>query len=91
METVNEVSGRKSTSRANLKVTNQEERFQNWKEYFKDLLGNLPEITDKPTKEIIDGQLDIKLGQFMEEELNTVLKKLKAEKLWALNKIPSEV
>ena len=37
------------------------------------------------TEEIIDGQLDIKLGSFMEEELDAVLKKkVKAEKLQAL-------
>ena len=33
-----------------------------------------------------NSQLDIKLEQFMEEELNAVLKKLKAEKVQALMK-----
>ena len=46
-----------------------------WKEYFKNLFGNPSEITDKPTPKIINGQLHIKLGWFMEEEHDTVLKK----------------
>ena len=38
-------------------------------------------IIYKPTIEIINGQLDVKLRQFTKEELDEVLKKLKAEKL----------
>ena len=49
-QTVNEVSGRKSMLRIKLKVASQEERLQKWKEHFKNLLGNPPEITDKPTE-----------------------------------------
>ena len=45
-QTVNEVSERKNTSRAKLKAASQEERRQNWKEHFKNLFGNPPEITD---------------------------------------------
>ena len=30
----------------------QEERLHKWKEYFKNMLGNLPEITDKPTQKL---------------------------------------
>ena len=62
----------------------QQDRLQEWKEYFKNLLRILPEITDKPTEEIINGQLDIKLRHFIEDELDTVLKKLKEEKLHVL-------
>ena len=50
-----------------MKAVNQEERLMEWKEHFKNLLGNPLEITDKPTKKIINCQLDIKLGQFTEE------------------------
>ena len=39
------------------------------------MLGNSPEITDKAIKKIINSQLDIKLRQFTEEELDTELKK----------------
>ena len=45
-QTVNEVSGRKSTSRAKLKIASQEERLQKWKEHFKNLLGNPSKITE---------------------------------------------
>ena len=45
-----------------------------WKEYFMNLLGNPLEIMNKPTKEIINGQQDIKCGQFMKEELDAILK-----------------
>ena len=54
--------GRKITLRAKLNAASKEERHQKLKEYFKNLLENLPEIMDKPTGEIINGQLDIKLG-----------------------------
>ena len=38
---------------------------------FKSLLGNPLEITDKPIeKKIINGLLDIKIGQFMEDEFD---------------------
>ena len=36
---------------------------------------NTHEITDKPTKKIIKGQLDIKIRQFMEVELRKKNKK----------------
>ena len=62
--TVNEVNGRKSTSRAKLKAANQEERLHNWKEHVKNLLRN---SLDKTIKEITNSQLDIKLGQFRDE------------------------
>ena len=48
-------------------------------------------ITDKTTVENIYGQLDMKLGQFMEEETDAVLKKWKTGKLQAPNKIPPKV
>ena len=39
------------------------------KEHFKNLLGNSPNVTDKRITQITNGQLDVKLGKFMEEEL----------------------
>ena len=48
-------------------------------------------ITDKSTKKIINDQLDIKLEQFTEEELDTVLKKIKSRKAAGLNEIHPEV
>ena len=80
-----------STSKAKLKVASQEERLQKWKKkkHFQNLLRNSSEITDKPIQKIINGKLNIKLRQFTEEELDTVLKKkLKTQKLQALTKYP---
>ena len=34
---INTVSGRKITTRSNLKAASQKERFQKWKEHFKNL------------------------------------------------------
>ena len=85
------MSKRKSTSRANLKAASQEERIQMWKEHYKNLLGNFPKITDKPIMKIINSQIDIKLGQFIQEELNVELTKIEMEKAANLDKIPSEV
>ena len=66
------MSQNKSTSRAKLKAAIQEERLQMWKEYYKNLLGNSPKVTDN--------QLDIKVGQFTQEELNVVPRKIKSRK-----------
>ena len=38
-QTINEVSKRKSTAKAKLKVTNQQERIKLWKQHFENLLG----------------------------------------------------
>ena len=48
-----------STLRSKLIATNEEERLQKWKENIKNMLGNSPEITDQPTEEINQDQLDI--------------------------------
>ena len=58
---MNEVNRKKSTPRIKLKATGQEKRLLKWKEHFKCLLSNPPEITDKPTPKT-DSQLDVKLG-----------------------------
>ena len=73
---VNKVSRRKSTARAKLKATSQEEQTQLWKQNFENLLGNRLKVTHEPITRIISKQLDIKLGEFMQEELNSVLRKI---------------
>ena len=77
--------------RAKLKAVNQEESHQKWKEHFKNLLGNSFKVSNKPINKIIYSQLDIKLGHFMVEELDVVLKKIRNKKAAGLNKIPSEI
>ena len=74
------------------KTANQE-GLQKWKEHFKNLLRNPSKNADKHNKEITISQLDIKLGQFMEQEFDIVLKKktTKSQKAASLDKIFLEV
>ena len=71
-QTINKVSRRKSTAKAKLKATNQQERIKLWKQHFENLLGIPPKVTHKPITRIICKQLDIKLGLFTQEELDSV-------------------
>ena len=90
-QTVNEVTGRKRSTQAKLEASSQDERLQKWKEHFQNLLGKAPVIKDQPIQQIIDNELPIKKGHFSEEELETVLKKLKNKKAPGLDEIPPEV
>ena len=84
------MSRRKSTAKAKLKATNQQERIKLWKQHFENLLGNPPKVTHEPIMRIICKQLDIKLGPFT-LELDSVLKKIKNRKAAGLDEIPHEV
>ena len=90
-KTINEVSRRKSTAKAKLKATNQQERIKLWKQHFENLQGNPPKVTHKPITRIINKPLDIKLGPFTQEELDSVLRKIKNRKAIVLDEIPPEV
>ena len=89
-QTINEVCRRKSTTKAKLKATNQQERIKLWKQHFENLLGNPPKVTHEPITRIISKQLDIKLGPFT-QELDSVLRKIKNRKAAGLDEIPPEV
>ena len=73
-QAVNEVSGRKITSKAKLKAVGQKEIIR--KDHFKYLIENIPEITEKSIEKIINPQLGIKFVHFTEEEIDAVLKKI---------------
>ena len=90
-QTMNEVSRRKSTAKAKLNATNQQERIKLWKQNFENLLWNPPKVTHEPIFRIISKQLDIKLGAFTLEELDSVFRKLKNRKAAGLDEIPPEV
>ena len=75
-QTINEVSRRKSTAKAKLKTANQQERIKLWKQHFENLRGNPPKVTQEPITRIFSKQLDIKLGPFTKEELDSVLRKI---------------
>ena len=53
--------------------------------------GNPLKVTHEPITTITCKQLDIKQGPFMQEELDTILKKLKNRKAAGLDEIPPEV
>ena len=90
-QTINEVSRRKNTAKAKLKAANQQEIIKLWKQHFENLLGNPPKITHEPITRIISKQLDIKLKQFTQEELDSVLRKIRNRKAAGLDEIPPEV
>ena len=90
-QTINKVSRRKSTAKAKLKAASQQERVKLWEQHFKNLLGNPLKITDEPITRIISKQLDIKLGPFTKEELDSVLRRIKNRKAAGLDEIPPEV
>ena len=90
-QTINEVSRRKSTAKAELKAGNQQERIKLLKQHFENLLGNPPKVMHEPITRIISKQQDIKLGPFTEEELDSVRRKFKNRKAAGLDEIPPEV
>ena len=85
------MSRRKNTAKAKLKAANQQERIKLWKQHFENVLGNPPKITHEPITNIIIKQLDIKLGPFTQEELDSVLRKIKNRKAAGLDEIPPKV
>ena len=78
-------------NKAKLKATNQQERIKLWKQHFQYLLGNPPKVTHEIITRIICKQLDIKLEPLTQEELDSVLRKIKNRKATGLDKIPPEV
>ena len=88
---VNKVSRRKSTVRAKLKAASQEERIHQWKQHNKNLLRKPLKVMDEPITKIFRNQQDINLGQFTQEELDSVLRKIKNRKVAGLDEIPPEV
>ena len=61
-----------------------------WK-HFENLLGKPRKVTYETITKIIGNQLDIKLGQFTLEELDSVLLKMKTTKAAGLDEIAPEV
>ena len=61
------------------------------KDHFKNLLGKSFKVTIEPITKRIDNQQDIKLEQFMQEELDEARRKIKNRKAAGLDQIPPEV
>ena len=85
------MSRRKSTVRAKLKVASPEQRLHLWKQYFENLLRKLPKVKHQPIAQIINNQLNIKIGQFTQEKLDSVLRKIKTRKAAGVDEITPEV
>ena len=85
------MSRRKSTAKAKLKAISQQERIHLWKQHFENLLGNPPKVIYEPITRIVSKQLDIKVGPFTQEELDSVLRKIKNRKAAGLDEIPVDV
>ena len=85
------MSRRKGTVKAKLKSTNQQEQIRLWKQHFENLLRNPPNVTHEPITRIISKQLDIKIGPFTQEKLDSVVRKIKNRKAAGLDEIPPEV
>ena len=90
-QTINEASRRKSAAKAKLKATSQQERIHLWKQHFENLLGDPPKVTHEAITIIISKQVGTKLGPFTQEELDSVLRKIKNRKAAGLDEIPPEV
>ena len=73
-QTVKEVSRRNSTGRTKVEATSQEKRIHLWKQNLVNFPGKPPKVTAEPIRRI--RQLDIKLGQFTQDELDSVLRKI---------------
>ena len=74
-----------------MKAANPQERIKLWKQHFENLLGNPLKVIHEPITRIINKQLDIKLRPFTQEELDSVLRKIKNKKAAGLDEIPPEV
>lgn len=71
MENCQRDQRQKIKNKSTLKAISEAERHY----HFKNLLGNIPDISDTEVKQIIEHPLDIKLGVFTNAELEVALKK----------------
>ena len=70
----------KKSTKAKIKVFNQEERLKKWMNHFQNLLGKSLIVSGSTIEKLIEQELEIKTGAFNELELDLVLKNLKNKK-----------
>jgi len=89
---INEISGRRTSRKGQLKGTSQLERVKNWYEHFQRLLGAPPKI-DNEDEDIppILNDLNIKIGPFDIEEYAKTKKSITEEKSCGKDGITPEV
>jgi len=88
---VNEISSCKSSNRAKLKASDDEECLEKWKQHFQNLLGKTPTVNFQQTQRIVDEELDIRTGLFTMDELHAAKKQIKRGKASGLDNLPAEV
>ena len=62
-----------------MKKVVREEKTSKMQDHFKNVLENPRKITDKPTQKINNGEVNVKLGQFPEEETSRSIENKKKE------------
>ena len=89
---INEITGRKNAKRGIIKGTSKTERLKKWHDYFKNLLGEEPSITN-PEGEIktVFEELDISTTPFTVAEYRCVKRKIINGKAAGPDGIPPEV
>ena len=90
---INEITGRKAAKRGILKGSSSEDRLEKWRNYFNNLLGNVPTIEGEREEEIqpVLDPLDINEGPFTTEEYMEVKNNLTKGKSSGPDGIPPEV
>ena len=76
----NEISNRKKSKRSVLKGKSKQDRLNQWKKHFSNLLGRAPPVINIPTQRMIDLQLHRKKNDFTMKELQIVIKTSKITK-----------
>ena len=79
---INEICGRRTTRKGQLKGKAQQERIRNWYNHFQTLLGNPPDIVneDEEIPTILDN-LGIEEGAFTQEEYQRAKKAIVVGKM----------
>lgn len=89
---INEITGRRASTKGQLEGDNQQERVANWYNHFQDLLGSPPDINDEDEDipQILD-ELNIKVGPFDQSEYVKAKESLVEGKSCGEDGIPPEV
>ncbi|MEE8288342.1 MAG: reverse transcriptase domain-containing protein [Nitrosomonadaceae bacterium] len=89
---INDITGRKTSMKGQLKGNTSKERIENWYKHFQNLLGSAPVVDDESEEiETVLSDVDIKEGPFTKDEYNKVKESLTEGKACGEDGIPPEV